>query len=228
MDKRDEPPARPSASPSERAARLSPVQSHYFRVARRLLSGERGAEQMEALVADAHRHYDHLLRHTPQHRNWAERQAYEFGAFGLALYRALRDEGVEQDAAVDLVARLVWEPVKLVGSIVSAYRYAPSPMALWKATVKLDARTYHGPPGWQYRWLGPGRDWDFGFDVTRCAYCEYFKQMAAPEVARAYCEGDNVIAERLKPAIEFRRTGTLATGGDCCDFRYRRGESRGR
>jgi hypothetical protein len=46
--------------------------------------------------------------------------------------------------------------------------------------------------------------------------------MGTPEVGRAYCQGDVYIAEQLAPAIEFDRTKTLATGGDCCDFRYRR------
>jgi hypothetical protein len=148
--------------------------------------------------------------------------AYEMAAFGLALYRSLREEGRQQEAAVDEVARLVWEPLKMVGSIASLYRRTPAPMLLWKAMVKVASRTLQGPPAWEYTWLKPDETFDLGFNVTSCAYWEYFQRLGAPEVGRAYCQGDVYIAERLAPAVEFQRTGTLATGGDCCDFRYRR------
>jgi len=66
----------------------------------------------------------------PPYRSRAERMAYELGAFGLALYRTLREESWEQDAALDRVARLVWEPLKVIGSIVSLYRRTLGPMLL--------------------------------------------------------------------------------------------------
>lgn len=175
------------------------------------------------LLDRAHALYDGLIDNLPPYRSRAEGMAYELGAFGLALFRAMREDGLEQEGAVDQVARLVWEPLKAVGSIVSLYKHTPIPMMLWKATVKLAATTIQGPPAWEYTWLEPSNEFDFGFDVTYCAYWEYLKQMNAPEVGRAYCQGDNYIAGHLTPAVVFLRTKTLATGGDCCDFRYRRG-----
>lgn len=210
-------------SPAPRGWVRGPLESHFFRAVRRLLSRESSQGEAATFLEKAHAHYAHLMGALPPYRSRAERMAYELGAFGLALYRTLREEGWEEDVAVDEVARLVWEPLKVVGSIVSLYRRTPGPMLLWKATVKLASRTIQGPPAWEYTWLEPGEVFDLGFDVTSCAYWEYFKRMGTPEVARAYCQGDIYIAERLAPAIEFRRTETLATGGDCCDFRYRRG-----
>lgn len=200
-----------------------PGENRYFRAVRRLLNRERGEMETTALLDKAHAIYDGLIDNLPPYRSRGERMAYELGAFGLALFSALRQEGLEQETAVDEVARLVWEPLKLVGSIVSLYKHTPAPMMLWKATVKLVANTIQGPPAWEYTWLGPSAGFDFGINITYCAYWEYFKQMNAPEVGRAYCQGDNYIAEHLAPAVEFHRTKTLATGGDCCDFRFRRG-----
>jgi len=200
-----------------------PRENRYFRAVRRLLNRERGESKTTALLDRAHAHHDSLIDNLPPYRSRAERMAYELGAFGLALFRALREEGLQQETAIDEVARLVWEPLKVIGSIVSLYKHTPIPMMLWKATVKLDANTIQGPPAWEYAWLGSSDEFDFGFNVTYCAFWEYFKQMGAPEVGRAYCQGDNYIAEHLAPAVEFRRTKTLATGGDCCDFRFCRG-----
>jgi len=206
----------------QQARPQGPRESHFFRAVRRLLNRERGHGETAAFMDKAYTHYADLIDRLPPYRSRAERMAYELGAFGLALYRTLREESWEQDAAVDRVARLIWEPLKVIGSIVSLYRRTPGPMLLWKATVKLASRTIQGPPAWEYTWLEPGEAFDLGFNVTSCAYWEYFRRMGAPEVARAYCQGDIYIAEQLAPAIEFHRTKTLATGGDCCDFRYRR------
>lgn len=211
-----------SVSRLQQARSHGPLESHFFRAVRRLLNRERGEAEAAAFLSKARTHYAELIDRLPPYRSRAERMAHELGAFGLALYRTLREESLEQHAAVDRVARMVWEPLKVIGSIVSLYRRTPGPMLLWKGTVKLASRTIQGPPAWEYTWLEPDEAFDLGFNVTSCAYWEYFKRMGAPEVARAYCQGDIYIAEQLAPTIEFRRTKTLATGGDCCDFRYRR------
>jgi len=198
------------------------LENHFFRAVRRLLNRERGDVETAAFLDRARTHYDGLVEVLPPYRGRAERMAHELGAFGLALYRTLREDGWSEDDAVDRVARLVWEPLKMVGSMASLYRRTPAPMLLWKAMVKVASKTVQGPPAWEYTWLEAGDAFDLGFNVTSCAYWEYFKRMGAPELGRAYCQPDVYIAERLAPAIEFHRTKTLATGGDCCDFRYRR------
>ena len=194
--------------------------NYFFRAVRRLLSRERGEAEAAAFLDSARVHYAGLAEALPPHRSLGERMAFELAAFGLALYRTLREEGRQQDAAVEEVARLVWEPIKMIGSIVGLYGRTPAPMLLWKTTVRVAARTVQGPPAWEYTWLKPDETFDLGFNVTSCAYWEYFKRMEAPELGRAYCLPDGYIAARLAPAIEFHRTKTLATGGDYCDFRY--------
>ena len=41
-----------------------------------------------------------------------------------------------------------------------------------------------------------------------------------PELCRVYCENDNIAFSGLLPRIRFQRSGTLGTGGDCCDFHF--------
>lgn len=40
-----------------------------------------------------------------------------------------------------------------------------------------------------------------------------------PEACRFFCECDNYAFGDLKK-VGFRRTQTLGTGGDCCDFHF--------
>jgi predicted ArsR family transcriptional regulator len=60
------------------------------------------------------------------------------------------------------------------------------------------------------------------FNVTRCAYAEFFKALGEPELGRfLVCDLDFDIAEVGAPEVEFKRTQTIMQGAPYCDFRYR-------
>ncbi|MCK1741122.1 L-2-amino-thiazoline-4-carboxylic acid hydrolase [Bradyrhizobium sp. 139] len=63
----------------------------------------------------------------------------------------------------------------------------------------------------------------FAFDVTRCAYAEFYKALGEPELGfLLVCTADFATAEGFGPDIELTRTQTIMQGADHCDFRYRR------
>lgn len=60
------------------------------------------------------------------------------------------------------------------------------------------------------------------YNVTRCAYAEFFKALGEPELGKfLLCDIDFDIAEVGAPDIEFKRTQTIMSGASHCDFRYR-------
>lgn len=60
------------------------------------------------------------------------------------------------------------------------------------------------------------------FNVTRCRYAEFFRQLGEPELgAVLLCEQDFNLVEIGSPAVALRRTQTIMQGACCCDFRYR-------
>jgi hypothetical protein len=60
------------------------------------------------------------------------------------------------------------------------------------------------------------------YNITRCAYAEFFKALGEPELGRfLLCDLDFDIAEVGAPDVEFRRTQTIMSGAAYCDFRYR-------
>lgn len=62
----------------------------------------------------------------------------------------------------------------------------------------------------------------FDFDVTRCRYAEFFREVGEPELgAVLLCEGDDHLAEVGSPDVELTRTQTIMKGASYCDFRYR-------
>jgi hypothetical protein len=63
----------------------------------------------------------------------------------------------------------------------------------------------------------------FAFNVTRCAYAEFYKALGAPELGfLLVCAADFATAEGFGPDIKLTRTRTIMQGADHCNFRYRR------
>jgi hypothetical protein len=63
----------------------------------------------------------------------------------------------------------------------------------------------------------------FAFDVTRCRYAEFYKQLGEPELGfLLVCSADFDTAEGFGGDIALTRTQTIMQGAPHCDFRYRR------
>ena len=62
---------------------------------------------------------------------------------------------------------------------------------------------------------------EVSFDIIQCPYCKYLKEIGCPELVQISCNIDDYIYGNL-PGLEFKRTGTLGTGADKCDFCLRR------
>lgn len=54
-------------------------------------------------------------------------------------------------------------------------------------------------------------------DILACPYARHCAAADAPELAQLFCANDEYAYGNL-PGIEFKRTGTIARGGDRCDF----------
>jgi hypothetical protein len=63
----------------------------------------------------------------------------------------------------------------------------------------------------------------YGFDITGCAFADYFRKIGQPEIgALLTCGVDDAVEARLRPSWEFERTQTRMQGASHCDFRWRR------
>ena len=73
--------------------------------------------------------------------------------------------------------------------------------------------------GFQNRFY-PKKKGEYRMDIVSCPYHRYFTELGCPELTRIFCENDERIYGNL-PGVEFKRTGTLGKGADCCDFYVR-------
>ena len=63
----------------------------------------------------------------------------------------------------------------------------------------------------------------FAFDVTRCRYAEFYKELGEPELGfLLVCSADFDAAQGFGADIKLTRTQTIMQGATHCDFRYKR------
>ena len=95
----------------------------------------------------------------------------------------------------------------------AAYRAAP-PARAFKTYARDDALAYD---------IVEQTADTFAFDVTRCAYAEFYKALGEPELGfLLVCTADFATAEGFGPDVRLTRTQTIMQGASHCDFRYRR------
>ncbi len=64
-------------------------------------------------------------------------------------------------------------------------------------------------------------DSEYGIDMQRCAFAEYFRSIGEPEIgALLTCSVDFEVERRMRPDWTFRRSQTLMQGASHCDFRW--------
>lgn len=77
--------------------------------------------------------------------------------------------------------------------------------------------------GWDMEWVQYHRN-EIHFNMKSCIYLDTTKRYSCPEMCPLFCANDDVILAGYKPAIVFKRSGTLALGGSVCDFHFINGK----
>jgi len=59
------------------------------------------------------------------------------------------------------------------------------------------------------------------FNVTRCGYAEFFKELGLPELGYLFhCSRDFAMVKGFNPDLKLKRTQTIMEGASHCDFRF--------
>lgn len=130
----------------------------------------------------------------------------------VAVYTVLKCRGLDAEKLMETYLREVQGPamrdkyagLEWVPRFFEIFRWA-----FRKATVSNDAwdSTFAEEPG------------SFDLTIHKCLWYDTCTACGCPEACRFFCECDNYSFGELKK-VGFRRTRTLATGGDCCDFHF--------
>ena len=67
----------------------------------------------------------------------------------------------------------------------------------------------------------PKKKGEYRMDVVSCLYYRCYTEPGRPEITKISCGNDERCCGNL-PGLEFKRSGTLGTGADPCDFYLRK------
>jgi len=144
----------------------------------------------------------------------------------LALYRILKGRGVPVREIGHIVVQIEESRVRAYPRsllrLAGRYIHTPVGKRRLKRMMVEHSQEHAYPGGWRATFLeGTGQSFDFGIDYSECALVKFFGEQGAAEFTRYLCLIDYV--QQRAMGTGFFRTTTLAEGGDCCDFRWKRG-----
>ncbi len=137
---------------------------------------------------------------------------------GVALYRALQEEGKSPEEALQLTSEIFGDfmqvaadKIRKILKIPGLYRKVP---AIFNKMVR---KKYNEAAGFQMRFYDTGKH-HAKFDVTVCPYYNTCEAMGCPELTCIFCNTDDCCYGNMHPKLQWNRTTTIGRGGDCCDF----------
>jgi hypothetical protein len=186
----------------------------------RTMAEGRGEMEAARLAARVRERYEELYVGRPHFAQPALRFHLEQVILpGLALYQVLREYHDDQDAALDEVQALLKAAYAPLGKGMVLLRHAPGHFGLFRRLTRRLVALGFPAAGWELDWIQDD-DQAVAFDVRRCIYLEVLTGYDAPELAQLFCWVDDLVFAELPAWISWERTGTLARGDGCCDFRW--------
>ena len=135
----------------------------------------------------------------------------------VPLVKALQAE-LGQERANDLVRKTLGDVYRRYGE---EFRRAKAESNMGNIMASAFA-TYAREDALDYSVIEQSQD-AFEFNVTRCRYAEFYKELGEPELGfLLVCSADFPTAEGFGPDISLTRTQTIMQGASHCDFRYKR------
>jgi hypothetical protein len=189
-----------------------------------VLAQASGASSPAAIREGARRRLRALAPELPRFHQRVNRSLFESNAALVGLYRALLEDGqLEREAAlagVDAVLQAAYNrrlasPRK--GKLASIALRLP---VLRNLGLRAAERAASEPGGFVMRRVDSPGDL-LALDVERCPISTFFAEQGVPELGPLVCKLDDLLVAKL-PGITLERSGTIATGAERCDFRYRR------
>lgn len=137
-----------------------------------------------------------------------------------AIYLTLKD-ALGQETAYRVVESAAIKESVEVGKKLAAMMRLPGMKSLFVRIWDPMTKKMFGPERGFKNVFYPKKKGEYRMDIVACPYYRYFTELGCPEITKISCGNDDRCYGNL-PGLEFRRTGTLGTGADRCDFSLRK------
>ena len=137
-----------------------------------------------------------------------------------AIYLTLKEVD-NQEQAYEIVENAAIEHSTETGRKIAKMMSIPGMKSLFIKIWNPLTKKLFGPDSGFKNVFYQNKKGEYRMDVVACPYNKYFTELGCPELTKIFCANDNRCYGNL-PGIEFKRSGTLGTGADRCDFYLRK------
>ncbi len=138
----------------------------------------------------------------------------------LAIHDTLLRHGVSADDSHRIIHDIGWRFYTEMGEppLLVASAFTRDPGKRLRLATDLFRNFPFGAPSYQWRDV-LSTDGTIGFDCIKCPVAEFFDKHGASELCvKTWCELDFPLAHKWGGQLQ--RSGTIASGARCCDFRW--------
>ena len=184
----------------------------------KIVSEDVGEVKAAQIARSAQKRYEALRAENSSDSKELRSHSYKRIYPGIAVYEAMRSEGISQEKAVwyirEYFQRLAAKRVPFFQRAIKTFGLARKFPYLFMAGIKKSCQPN---AGFVYE-LPESHDNEARINIVRCPYFEICKRYGCPEITSAYCDSDDAGYGNLHPNLIWGRTKTIGHGGDCCDF----------
>ena len=184
----------------------------------KIVSEDVGKVKAAQIARSAQKRYEALRAENSSDSKELRSHSYKRIYPGIAVYEAMRAEGISQEKAVwyirEYFQRLAAKRVPFFQRAIKTFGLARKFPYLFVAGVKKSCQPN---AGFVYE-LPESHGNEARINIVRCPYFEICKRYGCPEITSAYCDSDDAGYGNLHPSLIWGRTKTIGHGGDCCDF----------
>lgn len=184
----------------------------------KIVSEDVGKVKAAQIAQSAQKRYEALRAENSSDSKELRSHSYKRIYPGIAVYEAMRSEGISQEKAVwyirEYFQRLAAKRVPFFQRAIKTFGLARKFPYLFMAGIKKSCQPN---AGFVYE-LPESHDNEARINIVRCPYFEICKRYGCPEITSAYCDSDDAGYGNLHPNLIWGRTKTIGHGGDCCDF----------
>lgn len=184
----------------------------------KIAAGDIGKVKANQIAQIAQKRYKALCAENSSDSKELRAHSYKRIYPGIAVYEALRAEGISQEKAVwyirEYFQRFAAKRVPLFQWTIKTFGLARKFPRLFKLGVEKSC-----PPSAGFAYEFPeSHGNEARINMVKCPYFEITKRYDCPEITAAYCDSDDAGYGNLHPQLIWGRTKTIGHGGDCCDF----------
>lgn len=145
------------------------------------------------------------------------------GVASLAMYKALLDDGIERDYAIELFTGVAWKVYEkfVVVPRLLARLTTRDPQKRMNFMLHAFLRFPFNRPGYQWKVKSQGKGEGFQVDFYRCPVRDYFREMGEEDfLLNSWCTLDFALAQAMVKGGHYERPHTLSAGDALCDMTW--------